>query len=255
MMEYRGDRVASPAPVCLPPPLSPSSKITTRSATAPSASASPPSPNPRRCAPSRRCTCFCRRYRCYSWAKNGPPRRLSRSSAISSVSSPMRCERDGARSSPSSRSSRTRRSGSASPTRRPRPPSLRPSSTGTGRPGSPMPAGSNGIAACLRVRHAEIVPRLAGVGGNAARFELIGEVAVLVRWRLNGGEELVLAANLTATPRDGFPAAPGRILWQEGAAKGGSSVPGPCAGRLTADDDGAAEDPRSQRRTPIAERQ
>ena len=77
----------------------------------------------------------------------------------------------------------------------------------------------------LGVRHAEIVPRLAGVGGNAARFELIGEVAVLVRWRLNGGEELVLAANLTATPRDGFPAAPGRILWQEGAAKGGSFGP------------------------------
>ena len=69
------------------------------------------------------------------------------------------------------------------------------------------------------------MPRLAGVGGNTARFELIGEEAVLVHWRLGGGEELTLAANLSATPRKGFPAASGRILWQEGPAKGGSFGP------------------------------
>ena len=73
----------------------------------------------------------------------------------------------------------------------------------------------------LATRRAEIVPRLAAIGGNAARFEIIGEEAVLVRWRLGGREELALAANLSATPREGFPAASGRILWQEGAAKGG----------------------------------
>jgi 1,4-alpha-glucan branching enzyme len=77
----------------------------------------------------------------------------------------------------------------------------------------------------LAVRRAEIVPRLAVLGGNAARFELIGEEAVLVRWRLGGGEELTLAANLSASPKDGFPAASGRILWQEGAAKGGRFGP------------------------------
>ena len=77
----------------------------------------------------------------------------------------------------------------------------------------------------LGVRHAEIVPRLAGVGGNAARFELIGEEAVLVRWRLNGEEELVLAANLSATPREGFPELSGRVLWQEGDATDGRFGP------------------------------
>ncbi len=77
----------------------------------------------------------------------------------------------------------------------------------------------------LATRRAEIVPRLAAIGGNAARFELIGEEAVLVRWRLGGGEELALAANLSATPREGFPAASSRILWQEGAAKSGSFGP------------------------------
>jgi 1,4-alpha-glucan branching enzyme len=77
----------------------------------------------------------------------------------------------------------------------------------------------------LGVRRAEIVPRLAGVGGHAARFEIIGDEAVCVRWRLGGGEELALAANLSATPREGFPELSGRILWQEGAAKDGRFGP------------------------------
>ncbi len=69
------------------------------------------------------------------------------------------------------------------------------------------------------------MPRLAGIGGNAARFEIIGEEAVLVRWRLGGGEELTLAANLSAAPREGFPASSGRVLWREGAAEGGRFGP------------------------------
>ena len=77
----------------------------------------------------------------------------------------------------------------------------------------------------IATRRAEIVPRLAGVGGNAARFEVIGEEAVVVRWRLGGGEELMLAANLSATPQEGFAAAPGRILWQEGAVDGSGFGP------------------------------
>ena len=77
----------------------------------------------------------------------------------------------------------------------------------------------------LAVRRAEIAPRLAAIGGDAARFELIGEEAVLVRWRLGGGEELALAANLSATPREGFPDLSGRVLWQEGVAEGGRFGP------------------------------
>ncbi len=77
----------------------------------------------------------------------------------------------------------------------------------------------------LATRRAGIVPLLADIGGNAARFEIIGEEAVLVRWRLGGGEELALAANLSATPREGFPAASGRVLWQEGDVIGGRFGP------------------------------
>ncbi len=63
------------------------------------------------------------------------------------------------------------------------------------------------------------------MGGNAARFEIIGDEAVLVRWRLSGGEELTLAANLSAEPREGFPVESGRVLWREGAVNGGSFGP------------------------------
>ena len=90
---------------------------------------------------------------------------------------------------------------------------------------SPMPAGSNGTRPA---RDAACRDRAAARGDRrqAARFEIIGEEAVLVRWRLGGGEELTLAANLSATPREGFPAASSRILWQEGAARRARSLGG-----------------------------
>jgi malto-oligosyltrehalose trehalohydrolase len=68
----------------------------------------------------------------------------------------------------------------------------------------------------LAVRHTEIVPglRWIRVGG---RYEVIADGAVVVRWsgRLPG-QELLLAANLSATPVTGFPPASGRMLWREG---------------------------------------
>ena len=69
----------------------------------------------------------------------------------------------------------------------------------------------------LAIRRAEIVPRLPAiqVGG---RYEVLGDGAILVRWAIGGGETLVLAANLAATRTAGFPAEPGRVLWQEGEA-------------------------------------
>jgi 1,4-alpha-glucan branching enzyme len=98
----------------------------------------------------------------------------------------------------------------------------------------------------LAVRRAEVVPRLAAIGGDAARFEVIGEQAVLVRWRLGGGEELALAANLSATPREGFPAQSGRVLWQEGVAEGGRFDPWTVRWSIGKDDgaDGALQDGR-----------
>jgi len=68
----------------------------------------------------------------------------------------------------------------------------------------------------LALRRAEIVPRLAGIRAGG-RYEVVGDGAVAVRWPFSGGE-LVLAANLSASPVQGFPAASGRVLWQEGEA-------------------------------------
>jgi malto-oligosyltrehalose trehalohydrolase len=68
----------------------------------------------------------------------------------------------------------------------------------------------------LAIRHAEIVPRLSAirVGGRA---EVIGEGAVVVRWDVGtGGEELILAANLSGSPVTGFAKGLGRVLWREG---------------------------------------
>ena len=88
----------------------------------------------------------------------------------------------------------------------------------------------------LATRHAEIVPRLAGIRAGG-RFEVIGDGAVVVRWQLGetsrgeagGGEAgvLMLAANLSAQPVHGFPPAGGRVLWREcqaGDADGGDDA-------------------------------
>jgi maltooligosyltrehalose trehalohydrolase len=74
----------------------------------------------------------------------------------------------------------------------------------------------------LAVRHAEIVPLLAAIPGDASRFEVLGDMAVRVRWLLANGLQLVLTANLKATPLDGVRPPEGRTLWTEG----GSSAAG-----------------------------
>jgi 4-alpha-glucanotransferase len=70
----------------------------------------------------------------------------------------------------------------------------------------------------LTVRHAEIVPRLVAICAGG-QYEVLGDGAVVVRWRLSGGDTLVLAANLAALPAMGFPVVPGRMLWQEGEVR------------------------------------
>lgn len=70
----------------------------------------------------------------------------------------------------------------------------------------------------LAVRHAEIVPRLAGIGCGG-RYRVLAPGAVLVRWALGEpSRELVLAVNLSAVPAHGFPPPSGRVLWREAEA-------------------------------------
>ncbi len=70
----------------------------------------------------------------------------------------------------------------------------------------------------LTVRHTMIVQRIPLIG-SAARYELVGDGAVLVRWRLSAQDELALAANLSGAAVSGFPPAEGTVLWHEGGAQ------------------------------------
>ncbi|HEX9905661.1 MAG TPA: malto-oligosyltrehalose trehalohydrolase [Propylenella sp.] len=56
----------------------------------------------------------------------------------------------------------------------------------------------------LDVRRREIVPLIAEIGGNAGSYEMLGDSAIAVRWRLASGGTLCLHANLGAEP---FPRA------------------------------------------------
>jgi malto-oligosyltrehalose trehalohydrolase/4-alpha-glucanotransferase len=69
----------------------------------------------------------------------------------------------------------------------------------------------------IATRHAQIVPRLAGIRAGG-RYEVIGDSAVVVHWALDDGHMLVLAANLSARPVQGFATDPGMVIWQEGEA-------------------------------------
>src|ERR1700731_163632 len=86
----------------------------------------------------------------------------------------------------------------------------------------------------LSIRRAEIVPLLATIHAGG-RYEVLKDGAVLVRWPLRAGDALVLAANLSATPARGFPAEPGRVLWQEGEI-GHDGTFGPWTVRWSAED-------------------
>jgi malto-oligosyltrehalose trehalohydrolase len=68
----------------------------------------------------------------------------------------------------------------------------------------------------LAIRREAIVPLLPQIGGHAAHYDVLGQACVAVRWRLGGGGELTLAANLSRERASGFPGATGRVLWQEG---------------------------------------
>ena len=68
----------------------------------------------------------------------------------------------------------------------------------------------------LAVRHAEIVPRLVGIGHHSGRYQILDDLAVRVHWSLAHGSELTLTANLKAAPVVGIELPYGRVLWSEG---------------------------------------
>jgi hypothetical protein len=88
----------------------------------------------------------------------------------------------------------------------------------------------------LAMRHAAIVPWLAGIrtGGH---YEVIGTGAVVIRWSIGEkGQELSLAANLSGVAVTGFPSASGRVIWREGQQGENDSRFGPWSVRWCLED-------------------
>jgi len=68
----------------------------------------------------------------------------------------------------------------------------------------------------LGVRREVELPLLRRISGGAGSYEVVGSGAVIVRWQLDGGQQLQLSANLNDKAQDGFPAIQEGILWHEG---------------------------------------
>ncbi len=74
----------------------------------------------------------------------------------------------------------------------------------------------------LTIRREKIVPILGEIAGHAGAYEVFGTGAVVVRWTLDNGGKLVLAANLSDNSTDGFPLDCGEVIWHEGPDPAGS---------------------------------
>jgi maltooligosyltrehalose trehalohydrolase len=71
----------------------------------------------------------------------------------------------------------------------------------------------------LRVRLAELAPRLKRIPGNESQYLIIEQGCVAVTWKLGDGSVLKLQANLKNSPTRSFvPDLSGRLLWRENIA-------------------------------------
>jgi len=75
----------------------------------------------------------------------------------------------------------------------------------------------------LAVRHREIIPRLRGA--QSGSYEIVGESAVAVRWRMGDGSRLYLSANLSSKLLATRVVSGGRALWGVGVAETCSLAP------------------------------
>jgi malto-oligosyltrehalose trehalohydrolase/4-alpha-glucanotransferase len=92
----------------------------------------------------------------------------------------------------------------------------------------------------LDVRRREIAPRLALINSGGT-WRVLGDGAVTVRWAFAGGGALMLAANLSAEEREGFPSPCGRVIWCDGET-GEDGTFGPFAVRWSVEEEGGGEE-------------
>jgi malto-oligosyltrehalose trehalohydrolase len=80
----------------------------------------------------------------------------------------------------------------------------------------------------LDARRRHIIPQLATITGNAGRYEILGEGAIVVRWQLADSRVLTLAANLSKARVMNFPRSSGVKVWEQGE-RGADGTFGPWA--------------------------
>jgi len=76
----------------------------------------------------------------------------------------------------------------------------------------------------ILARRRETIVPLIGRIQRGGTFEIIGDEAVVVRWELEGGEELCLAANLSAGSVGELPSPKGEVIWEESGPAGAWTV-------------------------------
>jgi len=76
----------------------------------------------------------------------------------------------------------------------------------------------------LRLRRDVVVPRLRGMGGHAARFEVLSPNGLRVEWRLGDGSTLHLVANLGATPLSAAKPAGATVFALAAGAEGAGMI-------------------------------
>lgn len=77
----------------------------------------------------------------------------------------------------------------------------------------------------IDIRKKEIVPRLFGLEGFAAHYQVLGPKAVLISWRMGDGTTLRLYANLDNATQQGVPSVIGRRIHLEGFSEEGMLGP------------------------------
>lgn len=70
----------------------------------------------------------------------------------------------------------------------------------------------------IKLRQAEIVPRLFGLVGYSSRYEVLGPSAVRVHWTLGDGSDMCLIANLSSSAFGEIDIPTAGHLWLEGTA-------------------------------------
>jgi len=78
----------------------------------------------------------------------------------------------------------------------------------------------------LALRRSKLAPRLAGMGGHSGHFEVLGEGALTVSWRLGDGSRLALYLNLSAAAAKVSATPQGDMLCCEPFASAGSLASG-----------------------------